>query len=166
MRPGLRTEIDIGREALRFVKKDPSKLKMVSALYALSLHGIEKGRVVRSAYFLMRYLDDLLDGEMGEVEDGPAVADNVKTQLETRNFDMSTSFGRMAAYAVPRLEAAAGPKDDPVNEFNRLIEAMLFDNARQKELKTLSADELELYYREIIEPGLNITLLTVGSNLR
>lgn len=54
----------IASEAHRFIQKDPSKLKLVAGLYALSGVNLELGKVARASYFFIRHLDDLLDGEM------------------------------------------------------------------------------------------------------
>lgn len=161
-------EIDqiIRTEAKRFVDKDRSKLKLTLGLYALTLKGRELGKVARASYFFVRHLDDLLDGELDVGADPVEYATDLKEQVKTGAFNAKWPISKLAAYSLPVLESKAKYGDDPRDEFVRVIDAMLFDHYRRHDRRVLNNSELRYYYQESLDPGLNLLLIGLGSNLR
>lgn len=156
----------VASEARRFIQKDPSKLKLVAGLYALSGAGLELGKVARASYFFVRHLDDLLDGEIQGEADPIGFAEDLRDQITTRQFRASPRIGRLAAYALPALERRGRPDDNPAGDFIQVIDAMMFDHQRAKNRQTLTAEELKKYYYNVLDPGTNLMLIGFCSDLR
>ena len=158
----------VASEARRFVGKDPSKLKLVAGLYALSGVNLELGKVARSSYFFIRHLDDLLDGEMegSGITDPLGYAEDLKDQVVRRRFRAIPRIGRLAAHALPILERRGRPDDDPTADFVQVIDALVFDYHRRLERRALTSEELSVYYHDVLDPGVNLLLMGFQSDLR
>lgn len=156
----------VASEARRFVSKDPTKLKLVAGLYALSGVNLELGKVARASYFFIRHLDDLLDGEMAGVADLLGYTEDLRDQVTSRQFKDTPRIGRLAAYALPVLERRGQPSDNPGADFVQVIDAMVFDYHRRLERRTLTEDELATYYNDTLDPGTNLMLMGFRSDLR
>lgn len=159
-------ELTAGHEAIRLVKKDRAKLKLTLGLYALSLKDREIGKLTRASYFFARHLDDLLDGEMDGIADPVGYAQSLSEQIKKDEFDDSMKISRLAKFAVPILESKAKPDDNPRQEFVDLIDTMVFDYDRRLDRRTLSSEELELYYSQILNPGIDLMLIGFESEVR
>lgn len=156
-----------GTEALRFVRKDKAKLKVVLGLYALSLKDRETGKVARASYFFLRHLDDLLDGEVAGVTNDPvSYADSYRSQIETREFDPDSRIAKLAQFALMVLERKAKPTDNPSGEFIRVIDAMTIDYERRQERCALSSDALLSQYSNTLDPSFNLLLIGMDSDVR
>lgn len=153
-------------EAIRLASKDSAKRQLVVGLYALSLKGLETGKIIRTSYFYVRHLDDLLDGEM-EIEGEPlAYARERRKQIETGKLTGGSAIDDLAKYALPRLERRAKPGDDPRAEFLTVIDAMMFDYSRRQGRQVIATDKLLAHYKKSVDPGINIFLIATGSSLR
>jgi len=153
-------------EAKRFLNKDPSKRKLILGLYALSLKGLETGKLARASYFYVRHLDDLLDGEMPGIANPSEYARDRRKQVETKEFTGGSAIDSLAKYILPRLERKAKPTDDPQNEFLTVIDAMMHDGDRRLDRRVSSTDDLLAHYKKSMDPGLNIFLMATESDLR
>ncbi len=162
----IRPEITIFREAIRFTRKDPTKVKLVAGLYALSFLGPEVGHAGRLSYFALRHLDDLLDGEHFRVQNPRIYALDIKKQIETDSFDHNDPIAQLVARAVPILELKGENVDNPRSEFSRVIDAMILDHDRRIERRALSEKELLRHHANSIDPGTNLLLIGMGSSLR
>ncbi len=159
-------ERTIGKEAVRFIKKDPSKLKLVAGLYALSFLDPRAGKLARAQYFFLRHMDDLLDGEM-EVGGNPIdYAMKLRDQIETGRFDPNLPIAQLVTYALPILERRAREDDDPREEFKKEIDGLMDDYFRRTKRKTSTQEELEEVYRATFDPALNLFLIGFRSQLR
>lgn len=159
-------ESTIAHEALRFVRKDPSKLKLVLGLYALSAKDHELGKVTRASYFFVRHLDDLLDGEMEIVQDPLEYALDLRDQIETHRIRQNSKIARLGGFAIESLEKRSRPEDNPRGDFVRAIDALIFDYHRRLDRRVLSSEQLQTYYSEVLDPGLNLMLIGFDSSMR
>jgi phytoene/squalene synthetase len=153
-------------EAVRLVRKDRSKLKLTLGLYALTLKGREIGKLSRASYFFARHLDDVLDGELDITDDPVDYARSLQGQVKSGQFDASSRIARLVRYSLPILESKAIPEDNPRAEFSGLIDALIYDHDRRITRRTLRSEELEQYYGNVINPGINVLMMGFGSKLR
>lgn len=156
----------VRHEAIRFIEKDRTKLKLVLGMYALSLKDRELGKVARASYFFARHLDDILDGERTFIGDPVEYALTHREQIETGVFDRSSPLSRLAEYSIPILDKRAKHRDNPRGEFVRLIDAMVFDHDRRQARRTLTYNDLQSYYSNSLDPGLNLMLIGFESDIR
>ena len=160
------TEIVIAREAARFVRKDREKIPLTLGLYALSLKDRSLGAVARASYFLLRHLDDILDEERPVDEDPVKYAQDLQEQIETGDYDPSNPIAQLPKFAIPILESKASTDDNPRHDFVKAIDALIFDYWRRQERRPLSETELDNYYHEVLDPGLNLMLIGFDSAMR
>lgn len=153
----------IGQEAKRLVHKDRQKGKLVASLYAASLLGLQKGRQIRAAYFFMRYLDDLLDGEIEPGEMSPReYASDVLEQLESGHIKPDDRIKQLGAYTLSHLEPAHEVRD----QMARILRAMIFDYDRRLVRQTVSSEQLHEYYAGMLDASVDGALTAIGSSGR
>lgn len=165
MKKEIEIEILTAKEALGFVKRRPSAIKMVAGQYLLSLFGLERSRVLRTAYNPVRFVDDLLDGDAQGVVNPLVYAQDLNHRL-AKNSLINSRIERQLRYSLDVLESKAKPNDNPRGDFIRAIDAIIFDHERATQRRVLSAEEIEQYYRKAFDPVINITLLAIDSSLR
>ncbi len=165
MKREIETEILIAKEATALIKRRPGYSKMVLGLYLLSLFGLERGRVMRASYLPVRFVDDLLDGDVQGNDDPLTYAQELSHHIVTNSLT-ATSIERQIDYSLQVLESKARFDDNPREDFVRAIDTIIFDHVRASERRILSAEEIEQYYRNAFDPVINITLLAIDSNLR
>lgn len=156
----------IATEALRFVRKDRTKLKLALGLYALSASDPSLGKLARASYYFMRHLDDVLDGER-EIDRHPLeYVQGIKRQIVNRQSGKYDRITALANFAIPLLEKKGDSNDHPRQEFTQAIDALIFDYHRRIERRSLTNGELSVYYHDVLDPGLNLMLIGFGSGLR
>lgn len=165
MKREIETEILTANEAAALVRRRPSYSKMVLGLYALSLYGFERGRVMRASYLPVRFVDDLLDGDAVGLDDPLSYAQKLSENISTNSLN-ETAIERQLRYALNVLESKAKPNDNPREDFIKAINTIIFDRVRASERRMLSAEEIERYYRDAFDPVINITLMAIDSKLR
>src|SRR3989344_4041834 len=162
----IETEILVAKEAATFVKRQPDNIKMVLGLYLLSLYGLRQGLIMRASYLPIRFVDDLLDGDVPKEKGDPITyAQELSEHITTNSLDR-TPIERQLRYALDALESKARPSDNPRGDFVKVIGTIIFDRMRASERKTLSANEIEQYYRNAFDPVINITLMALDSKFR
>lgn len=165
MRREIEIEILAAKEAVDFVKRRPGAIKMVAGQYLLSLFGLERSRVLRTAYNPVRFVDDLLDGDAHGVVDPLFYVQDLNHRIATNSL-VNSRIERQLRYSLDVLESKAQPNDNPKRDFVRAIDAIIFDRERATHRRVLSAEEIEQYYRNAFDSVINITLLAIDSNLR
>lgn len=169
----IRIESIIGSDAARFIKKDPEKLPLVASLYAASLLGMKTGRLTRATYFLLRHIDDILDGEMdtskvseGIIADPVRYAEQLKHQIAQVETDTSTIATSLATYVVPKLVDVAKPTDNPQASLNSVIDMMIFDHLRRQRRQSHTENELHGYYQQMLDSSIDVILISLKSQTR
>ena len=162
----LSAETFSAKEALKLLRRQPIKyIRGVLGVYALSLAGCELGSTARASYFLMRYIDDILDGDRSTSGNPIEEVLDLRTQIETDFFGDSEISG-LAQHAVRSLEKRGGKGDNPRGDFLNAVDAMIFDHERAKERRVLSNSQIEEYYWKLFSPLVNLMLIGLGSRLR
>lgn len=165
MKKEIETDILVAREASNLICRRPNFTKLVAGLYALSLFGLENGRIMRASYLPVRFVDDLLDGDAKF--DGDPLSYVLELKENIKNNSLSkTSVEKQLKYAIDSLEQRAKGEDNPRAEFVRSIDSIIFDYYRAKERRVLTEFEVENYYRMTFDPVINITLMATGSSIR
>lgn len=160
-------EIVAAKEAVVLLKRDFNKYKRnVVGLYLLSAYGLETGSTFRSAYYFVRHIDDVLDGDRYISSDPWGYVQDLRIQVETGNYAPGLSVATLAKDAISHLERQRKPSDDPRQDFLRSIDGIIFDYERSKERKVLTQDQLEDYYFRAFDPVVNLTLMILNSSLR
>ncbi|MDB5184589.1 MAG: phosphoesterase [Candidatus Saccharibacteria bacterium] len=162
----IQTERVIASEALRFLRKDPSKVALTVGLYALTLRDAKAAKTLRASYFFARHLDDLLDGELISPHQPDTYAEGLIQQIATSKYDPDCRMARLIQYALPRLQAVALPEDNPKQEFITLINSLVFDYHRRQSRQTLPTSMLYSHYENTVNPSLNLLSTTLHGTLR
>lgn len=161
----IETEFLVAREAGSLIQRRPRFAKLVAGLYALSLFGLENGRVMRASYLPVRFVDDLLDGDAKFNGDPLSYAlelkENIKNNSLTKN-----RVEKQLKYAIENLESRLRSDDDPRGDFIKSIDSIIFDYHRAKERRVLTFSEVGDYYKMAFDPVVNITLMATGSSVR
>lgn len=165
MKREIETEILVVKETADLIIRRPSYIKMIAGLYALSLFGSERGRLMRAAYLPIRKIDDALDGDAPKIRDPLAYARQLRNGIANATLG-NTSEEQLLQYSLDVLEKKANQNDNPRGDFVNAIDAIIFDYQRGRQRKLLSADEIEQYYRNAFDPVINITMQAIGSNFR
>lgn len=163
----MRHELVVAREAAVLLRRDPAKyVRGVVGMYLLSTKGIELGSTFRSAYYFVRHIDDVLDGDRHVSSDPLGYVQDLRNQVETGNFRNGFSMGTLARNAVVNMERKAKLGDNPRADFLDAIDAIFFDHERSKQRVVLPEAEIDLYYRRAFGPVVNLTLIGINSSLR
>lgn len=160
-------EVVVAKEAATLLRRNPAKyIRGVAGMYLMSFYGLELGNTFRSAYYFVRHIDDVLDGDR-QITSGPlAYVQDLRLQVETGNFKNGLTIATLARNAVVNLEKRAKSGDNPRADFLDAIDAIIFDYLRSKDRRTLTGFELEQYYHSAFDPVVNLTLMIVNSSLR
>lgn len=160
-------ELVVAREAVQLVWRDPRKYGTVAlGMYALSYYGVEMADTFRSAYYVVRGIDDVLDGDRKITGDPVAYAQDLKYQIESDRFNDSFGLSQLAKRAIRNLEKKSGPEDNPRKDFTNAIDEIVFDHQRAKERRVLTHEEIEAYYLRAFNPVINLMLLGIDSAWR
>lgn len=160
-------EIVVAKEAATLLRRNPAKyIRGVAGMYLISFYGLELGNTFRSAYYFVRHIDDVLDGDRQITSDPLAYVQDLRLQVETGNFRNGLNIATLARNAVVNLERRAKSGDNPRADFLGAIDAIVFDHLRSKERRTLTEFELEQYYHSAFNPVVNLTLIGINSSIR
>lgn len=128
--------------------------------------GLEVGRVARTIYFLLRHVDDLLDGDIRKPGDSLDYVINLSAQIRANDFRDDPEIGMLARYSLNVLERKARPEDNPRQNVVDIFGVMVFDHTRSRERLTLTAKQLEKYYQCTFSPITDIMLIGLESQHR
>lgn len=160
------TRLFMVKESLRLVKSDPEKhAKKVIGLWFMPLL-IRGSGVGRDAYFFMRNIDDVIDGDL-VIKQNPAdyvsdIRKDIVADFQNPNYPVE----QLAFRSIKLLNQRKKESDDPKQEFINGIDGMVGDIKRRETKEILTADELERYYVKSFGPHFNIMSISIRSNLR
>lgn len=163
----MRIETKVASEAFGIIRRRPEKIGHITGMYLISLGNCEAGHAGRAAYFFLRYMDDLLDGDRKiDGIDPLSHTLTIRSQVASGNFTNNPAVVELGEYALKILDKNARPGDNPKQDMLESIDAMIFDNERMKTRRALTKDELIDYYRHTFYPIHNILLTILKSQLR
>lgn len=162
----MNVELRTGLEAGKLLMRNPGKYANgVKGLYMLSFVDCELGQTARTSYFVLRHIDDLLDGEGENIADPLAYVREIQRQIQT-GANGNHPLGEIAQRAVSLLEKRARPNDNPRKDFSDAIDTIVFDFNRSQERRALTGQELEEYYWRTFFPVVNLMLIGLQSQYR
>lgn len=168
--PTMQVESDSLHEAKRFWQKDPSKKTLIAFLGATSLIRPGKGTLIRSLYYFVRGIDDLLDGEyVGDpiTADPKGYAEDIKYQIvKNGTVQPNDRLTRLGNYAVPRIFRLASKNDNVGVSISTLIDEMVFDYDRRQNRAVSNAIRLKQNYTGGLDESLNLLFVALGSSIR
>lgn len=153
-------------ESARLVKRDSEKYtKMVLGLWTVPL-AIPGSGIVKDAYFFMRHIDDVMDGDLKVNDDSLHYVENIRRDILSENENKKYPIERLAFRSMKILDERKKDDDNPKKDFLDGIDGMIRDYKRVEEKKVLTIDELKNNYIKAFGPHHNISLTAVGSKLR
>lgn len=157
----------VAKEAIGLLRRKPSKFNHVLGTYLVSFFDCEIGRAGRAAYFFVRHIDDLLDGDR-KLKNGKTLdyVTSLRSQIEAGVYTGEPEIIELVAHSLPVLEKKAQPPDSPRQDFLDVIDAMVFDHQRAKKRRVLTAEQLKIYYQQTFFPVINLMLIGLGSKFR
>lgn len=165
----LRVEEIALRETKTLLHRNPHKyLIPMASLYAFSVINCELATTLRSTYWSLRIVDDILDFDrpVPQEEDPLVYASALRRQIETGNYTDESHFSQLTSYAIRSLYDRARPNDNVEQEFINAMDMMMDDCKRAKERRLLTASEIEEYYQTTFLPLINIALIGAESKMR
>lgn len=161
----IETEFLVAKEAVNLIYRRPNFTKLVAGLYTLSLFDLENSRIMRASYVPIRFIDDLLDGDIKFNGNPLLYALELKENIKNNSLT-KTRIEKKLKYAIENLESRAKDDDNPREDFVRSIDSIIFDYYRARERRIFSHTEIESYYKMAFDPVINIALMTVKSSIR
>lgn len=162
----------MAKEAAGLLIRDPKKylpgVKGLFAAYLISAWDYELSSAGRSAYFFIRNIDDVLDGErkLSNIDPLTYVA-SLKSQVETVAYTGTPEIIRLAEYSISILEKRARQGDNPKQDILNAMDIMVFDNQRRQGRRALTHEQLSNYYYPYTFSSIaNIMLIGLRSQFR
>lgn len=154
------------KESLRLIKGDSEKhTKKVIGLWLMPLL-IRGSGVGRDAYFFMRNIDDIIDGDLVIKQDPLDYVSEIRKDIVANFQNPNYPVEKLAFRSIKSLNQRKKESDNPRQEFVNGIDGMMEDIKRRKTKQVLTADELERYYVKSFGPHFNIMSISIRSNLR
>ncbi len=153
-------------ESIRLIDVDSQKhAGKVVGLWLMPLL-IRGTGVVKDAYFFMRYIDDVLDGDLIIKENPLTSVENIRGDVLNENESEEYPVEKLAFRSLRILNQKRKENDDPKKEFLDGIDGMMRDYKRVEKKEVLTTNELRENYVKSFGPHHNISLMAIGSNLR
>ncbi len=152
------------KEAKELVKRDQKYWLLVAHLYAKSMLDPKTAKIMRAAYFFCRHIDDVLDGDRLITKDPKAYIEEIKDAMRRDN--RVNEIATLYRYVITELETRKRANDEPEQDFERVINAMVFDYERGQRTEFFSRDRIEQYYDDTFIPVLNISLMIAEASVR
>ena len=153
-------------EAMHLVRRSPKYWLGTPQMYLASLRNPEQARVFRAAYFFVRHIDDVLDGDRHVQEKPSSYVGSILEMMANSETSPSIQIVELYNFVIGEIDSLKRDGDDPKADFERVIKAMFFDYERSKNPKVFGYKDLERYYSETFAPVINISLIILGSSLR
>jgi hypothetical protein len=152
-------------ESVRVARRSPKKyLKMVLGIWSMPL--IIKGTtVMKDAYFFMRHVDDVLDGDLVLKEDPLDYVRDIRSDV-AGECQSKNPICILARRSVEILDKRKKNGDSPRQDFLDGIDGMIGDYRRMNEREVLSGSDFRRAYIDSFGPHHNISMIMVGSDLR
>lgn len=148
------------REALRFSRRHRRYFVILLAIWLPSLLRWRETRVVRLAYCVAQWIDDLLDGDRPSDREPLEVVDELLESMGRRSFG-DDPLSRLAAALFDELDAMGAPGDDPHGDFIALVREMRVDRERVLGRELWDAARLRTHLVRTFE--LSVSLMLVVS---
>jgi hypothetical protein len=156
----LRIEKICLQEFAHFIRRSRRYLVTFLAIYAYSLLGWRRTRLLRAGHCLAQHIDDVLDGD--RFVDAPPLAyvDDLLRQIATGVYDRTAPIPALACFVFGEADTATR------SEFIALIETLRFDRQRLEDRLLLPQAELAEQHRRTFVHSMNISLMMTASPLR
>jgi phytoene/squalene synthetase len=170
----LKNRVETLSETKRLLERNWRKYwKRIFGLYTISfVHFIiEKkfdpqiGQLSRESYLLLRYIDDVLDGDLPIVGNPKQHIEDIKSQINGEK-PSENRIAILAIDSIKKLEKRALENENPRELFIKIIDAMIFDFDRRQERGVLTNEDLIKYYYDTFAPILNLMFIGFGSSIR
>jgi phytoene/squalene synthetase len=154
------------QESTRVISRDPEKYsKMILGVLAMPLV-VRGAGPVREAYFFMRHIDDVLDGDFSNLnQNSLEYVENIRRGIAERNLK-ANPICLLAERPLQVLEKRKKEGDTPRQDFLDGIDGMIRDYIRMQTREPLSDEDYRQNYIDSFSPHHNIALIGVRSNLR
>ena len=154
------------RESLRLIKRDSEKhTKKVIGLWMMPLL-IRGSGVGRDAYFFMRNIDDVIDGDLIIQQDPMSYVSDIRKDIVDGYQNPDYPVEQLAFRSIKILNQRKKENDNPKQEFLNGIDGMTADFRRVAVKGILTSNDLEKYYVKSFGPHFNIMSMSIRSNLR
>lgn len=154
----------IREESTRLVERDSEKYKKMVAAICLA-PVIRGGGVIKDAYFFMRHVDDVLDGDLILKQDPLDYAQNIREDILKEKQNPKYPIEKLAFRALGKLEKIKKGDNDPKNKFLDGIDGMIDDHKRMADKVVLEIPQLRESFIKTFGPHYDIALMAVRSDL-
>jgi len=152
-------------QSVDLIKRNPQKYgKMVLGLHLTPL--IMGNTCCRDAYFFMRHVDDVLDGDLDIGRNPLEYVDEIRTDISNINEVHTHNIGILAKKSLNFLEKRKKETDNPRQDFLNGIDVMIQDNKRMVSKQVLTDLELKKYHNNSFDPYFNILFMCMNSGIR
>lgn len=153
-------------ESTRLIDRSPEKYsKLVIGLWAMPLF-IKGFGIVKDSYFVMRHIDDVIDGDLKIRGDTMDYVNGIrKTILNDSNGEKSP-IEKLALNSLKSLSRRKKEGDNPKQDFLDGIDWMVFDYNRILNKEVFKYNDLKENHIKSFSPYANILLTAIKSNLR
>ena len=176
----LRTELEIAKinaEGLwGLARQDPAKRKLVLGLILPYLLGMERGNLATATYNSLREINQAADNKTPIYGDEPLVNEPREYMVQLcAHIDGSgavegkyrdTRVHALVEYVLPRLQARSLPGEEGTKYYRNIVETMLFDHDRRQDRQVFDVDELDAYYKKMLDGSIDVTLLAINARAR
>jgi len=154
------------QESIRLVREDSEKhTGKVLGLWLMPLM-IRGSAIGKDAYFFMRHVDDVADGDLKIEGDPLAYLQKLKNDISESAEDAIYPIEYLASRSLRVLEKRKKAGDDPKKDFLDGIDVAIRDFNRVKNREVLEINDVRKYYADSFSPHFNIMLTAIRSNLR
>lgn len=152
-------------QSVDLIKRNPQKYsKMVLGLHLTPL--IMGNTCCRDAYFFMRHVDDVLDGDLDIGRNPLEYVGEIRKDIADINEVHIHNIGILAKRSLNFLEKRKKETDNPRQEFLNGIDVMIQDNKRMSSKQVLNYLELINYHNNSFDPYFNILFMCMNSGIR
>lgn len=153
----------ISGESNRLIERDPQKYrKMVTAICLAPM--IRGGGVIKDAYFFMRHIDDVLDGDLILDQNPLNYVKSIRNDVLKGNQNQEYPIEKLAFRALEKLNKIK-KKDNPRSKFLDGIDGMMDDHKRMVNKLVLNSIQLRESFIKTFGPHYDIALMAIRSNL-
>jgi hypothetical protein len=154
------------QEFVRLALRNSRYLALILPMYGRTLNYPRRAQLLRCTYCLARILDDMLDGDMPCPADPEYFVRTLIHQARTGVTAGDGVAGKLASHVFTSLGPLASPIENPAEQFQGLVQLMLFDHSRADRGLLLTSRQLEEHHRQTFSASLNVTLTIAGARTR
>ena len=154
------------REFSYLLKRSLKYSQLVTCMYARSWDDYPRSCLLRAAYCLVRYVDDILDRDRHLNTHPKQYVQNLLEQIQSGHYRFEDPISRLANYVMAQLDKLCLKEDNPKEEFLSLFRRMIFDWDRANRKIIYDEQALHTHHVQTLIHAQNITLTITGSKLR